>query len=306
VEKKKQAVQVKTMDDEQNALPAPGLIVTTKQGSVEFPLEKETITIGRSAKNDIVIDDLVVSRSHAEIRHTPEGYVIKDLGSTNGLFSGSGFVSEKLLVDGDVLWIADSVSLTYRAPVKSDGLAVTPVKVGETIPPVTEMPLPVDVATPAPVVQPHEIAPVVAEQGVHKVKSGFSLKAALSASGIAALAVGVVMLLSVAVLPWVSFAGDTSTMLFVHGGLAAVYLIVALSYAGITFFTGGKTRALIHMIVSAVALLLLLITILTVMQRIASTSQSIADVAGMGFWIFLVVAVAGMVVGMLELSGEKN
>jgi pSer/pThr/pTyr-binding forkhead associated (FHA) protein len=86
VEKKKQAVQVKTMDDEQNALPSPDLIVTTTQGSVEFPLEKGTITIGRSTTNDIVIDDLVVSRSHAEIRSTPEGYVIKDLGSTNGLF----------------------------------------------------------------------------------------------------------------------------------------------------------------------------------------------------------------------------
>ena len=42
-------------------------------------------TIGRGPGNDLVIPSLAVSRQHAEIAQTGDGYVIRDLGSRNGI-----------------------------------------------------------------------------------------------------------------------------------------------------------------------------------------------------------------------------
>ncbi len=96
----------------------PALIVTTSQGTKELPLTQETLTIGRESTNDIVIDDQAVSRNHARLQLSPDGYKITDLGSTNGLTFESTRISEKLLADGDVLWITDSISITYKVPAK--------------------------------------------------------------------------------------------------------------------------------------------------------------------------------------------
>jgi hypothetical protein len=41
--------------------------------------------IGRSRDCDIVLDDAGVSRRHAELRPTPEGWTVQDMGSTNGV-----------------------------------------------------------------------------------------------------------------------------------------------------------------------------------------------------------------------------
>jgi len=42
-------------------------------------------TIGRSRDCDIVLDDVGISRRHAEIRPRPDGWTVEDLGSTNGV-----------------------------------------------------------------------------------------------------------------------------------------------------------------------------------------------------------------------------
>src|SRR5438874_2241281 len=41
---------------------------------------------GRLATLEVVLDDSSVSRRHAEIRSTPNGWRVRDLGSTNGTF----------------------------------------------------------------------------------------------------------------------------------------------------------------------------------------------------------------------------
>lgn len=61
-------------------------------------------TVGRQSDCHIVIDDHNVSRIHAEIRRTTDGWVITDRGSTNGTkVNGEKIVTGRLLVNGDTI-----------------------------------------------------------------------------------------------------------------------------------------------------------------------------------------------------------
>ncbi len=61
------------------------------------------ITIGRNPDNVVQLDDIQVSRRHAKVERTPDGCVLKDLGSGNGTFIGNRRVVEHLLADGEVI-----------------------------------------------------------------------------------------------------------------------------------------------------------------------------------------------------------
>jgi hypothetical protein len=63
-------------------------------------------TIGRSRDCDIVLDDVGVSRRHAEIRPSADGWTIADLGSTNGVL-----VNGKPVADSESLNPGDRVEL---------------------------------------------------------------------------------------------------------------------------------------------------------------------------------------------------
>jgi pSer/pThr/pTyr-binding forkhead associated (FHA) protein len=70
------------------------------------------LRIGRSADNDIVLDDLIVSRHHAELRRSGSGYEIADLGSHNGTFrNGERVSSSEPVTELDVIGIGHS---TFR------------------------------------------------------------------------------------------------------------------------------------------------------------------------------------------------
>jgi pSer/pThr/pTyr-binding forkhead associated (FHA) protein len=49
-----------------------------------FELERSVIVIGRGQDCDIILDEHQVSRQHARLEHTPQGWMLLDLGSTNG------------------------------------------------------------------------------------------------------------------------------------------------------------------------------------------------------------------------------
>ena len=49
-----------------------------------FDLERSVIVIGRGQACDIILDEHKVSRQHARLQHTPHGWMLVDLGSTNG------------------------------------------------------------------------------------------------------------------------------------------------------------------------------------------------------------------------------
>ncbi len=73
-----------------------------------------TTVIGRGVEADLQLHDTGVSRRHAELRRTPEGVEVHDLGSTNGTRVNGQRIAAATLTDGDVLTLGTS-DLTYRA-----------------------------------------------------------------------------------------------------------------------------------------------------------------------------------------------
>jgi len=66
------------------------------------PLPAGGATIGRSRECEIVVDDPGVSRKHVEIRHAREGWLVEDLGSTNGsTVNGAPLRAPHVLANGD-------------------------------------------------------------------------------------------------------------------------------------------------------------------------------------------------------------
>lgn len=65
--------------------------------------------IGRSARNDLAIDQESVSRHHARITFDGADYWLHDLNSTNGTYVNDGLVSEQRLTEGDQIRIGRSI-----------------------------------------------------------------------------------------------------------------------------------------------------------------------------------------------------
>ncbi|MFD7230409.1 FHA domain-containing protein [Streptomyces sp. NPDC059881] len=91
------------------ATPPPPATSTLRQPTTVRPLPTRTVRIGRATDNDIVIDDLIVSRRHAELRaHVDGTYEIVDLGSHNGTYLDGQPVTRAGLSAGDIVGIGHS------------------------------------------------------------------------------------------------------------------------------------------------------------------------------------------------------
>lgn len=88
--------------------PGTALLVAVRgpnRGS-RFLLDRDVITVGRHPDSDIFLDDITVSRRHAELRRDELGnYVVRDVGSLNGTYVNRTRVDEAQLADGDELQI---------------------------------------------------------------------------------------------------------------------------------------------------------------------------------------------------------
>lgn len=77
-------------------------------------LNKPEVTIGRLPECDVVVDDPGASRQHARIRRTDGGFVLVDLGSTNGTLVNDEPIQEHALENGDRITIGETV-LEFRS-----------------------------------------------------------------------------------------------------------------------------------------------------------------------------------------------
>lgn len=75
------------------------------EAGARFTLSDDITRIGRHPESDISLDDITVSRRHAEIERSPEGYVVTDSGSLNGTYLNQERVDTGLIHHGDELQI---------------------------------------------------------------------------------------------------------------------------------------------------------------------------------------------------------
>ncbi|GIV63760.1 MAG: FHA domain-containing protein [Chloroflexota bacterium] len=75
-------------------------------GSQFFPLDQPVINIGRRGDNHLVIEDLRVSRAHAQIRRTKNQTILFDLNSSGGTYVNGKRITQTTLFPGDVISLA--------------------------------------------------------------------------------------------------------------------------------------------------------------------------------------------------------
>ena len=84
-----------------------GILVVTRgpNSGSRYALDEPVVTAGRHPDSMIFLDDITVSRRHAEVRRVEGGYEVADVGSLNGTYLNRERVERAPLHDGDELQI---------------------------------------------------------------------------------------------------------------------------------------------------------------------------------------------------------
>jgi pSer/pThr/pTyr-binding forkhead associated (FHA) protein len=81
-----------------------------------YPLEGDSLSIGRDASNSIQINDAEISRRHAQLQFQGGKYVIEDLGSTNGTHvNGQRLAAPYVLKPGDIISFGEGIVLAFES-----------------------------------------------------------------------------------------------------------------------------------------------------------------------------------------------
>jgi pSer/pThr/pTyr-binding forkhead associated (FHA) protein len=89
-------------------LPEGSGVLVVKRGpgaGSRFVLDSEVVSAGRHPDSDIFLDDVTVSRRHANIVRGADGYRVRDAGSLNGTYLNRERIEEAKLSNGDELQI---------------------------------------------------------------------------------------------------------------------------------------------------------------------------------------------------------
>jgi pSer/pThr/pTyr-binding forkhead associated (FHA) protein len=87
-----------------DALPPGSALLVVRRGpnsGSRFLLDSDTTTAGRHPSSDIFLDDVTVSRRHAEFVRADEGFAVRDVGSLNGTYVNRERIDATPLVGGD-------------------------------------------------------------------------------------------------------------------------------------------------------------------------------------------------------------
>lgn len=86
-----------------SSLPSGSALLVVRRGpnsGARFLLDRDTSTVGRHPDADIFLDDVTVSRKHAEFRREGTAFSIADLGSLNGTYFNGSRIDASALHDG--------------------------------------------------------------------------------------------------------------------------------------------------------------------------------------------------------------
>jgi pSer/pThr/pTyr-binding forkhead associated (FHA) protein len=108
------------------ALSSGSALLVVKRGpnaGSRFQLDKDVVSAGRHPQSDIFLDDVTVSRRHAEFRRSGDSYEVSDVGSLNGTYVNREPIESSSLSNGDEVQIGKFrlVFLTGNQPVGEAG-----------------------------------------------------------------------------------------------------------------------------------------------------------------------------------------
>jgi pSer/pThr/pTyr-binding forkhead associated (FHA) protein len=90
------------------ALPPGSALLVVKRGpnaGSRFLLDADVTTAGRHPESDIFLDDVTVSRRHAEFAREGGGFIVRDVGSLNGTYLNRERIDAAGLAGGDEVQI---------------------------------------------------------------------------------------------------------------------------------------------------------------------------------------------------------
>ena len=91
-----------------SGLPSEGGVLIVRSGSqagATFALSDPLTRLGRHPDSEIMLDDITVSRRHADVQRTATGYIARDAGSLNGTYVNQERIDEAPLRQGDELQV---------------------------------------------------------------------------------------------------------------------------------------------------------------------------------------------------------
>jgi pSer/pThr/pTyr-binding forkhead associated (FHA) protein len=98
-----------------------GLLVVTRgpNAGSRLALTKPVTTVGRHPDSDIFLDDITVSRRHAELQRVESGFLVRDVGSLNGTYLNRERVEESPIQNGDELQVGKFKLAFFAGPSES-------------------------------------------------------------------------------------------------------------------------------------------------------------------------------------------
>ncbi len=102
------------------ALPAGSALLVVQRGpnaGARFLLDADRTTAGRRPESDIFLDDVTVSRKHAEFVRREGGFGVRDVGSLNGTYVQRDRIEDEVLLrSGDEVQIGKYRMVFYPSP----------------------------------------------------------------------------------------------------------------------------------------------------------------------------------------------
>ena len=106
-----------------DALTPGSALLVVKRGpnaGSRFLLDQDVTTAGRHPDSDIFLDDVTVSRRHAEFRREGSGYTVHDVGSLNGTYVNREPIDAATLSGGDEVQIGKFRLVYLTAAVRAE------------------------------------------------------------------------------------------------------------------------------------------------------------------------------------------
>jgi transcriptional regulator with GAF, ATPase, and Fis domain len=119
----------------QERVPAKLVVIGGELAGHVYSLETTTVTFGRDSSNSIGVPDAALSRLHCVFSFEPDGWTVRDVGSSNGTFVNGRQVELHVLEDGDriaagsnLLLFAHDASALARAVAFDEDAPLTPTR----------------------------------------------------------------------------------------------------------------------------------------------------------------------------------